>query len=137
MLQRLQKKLSANAHAVSVRIGVVHGFLAYIAVVVDSNYDFHTVLVDAGNGKVLTSAQMSTEAMMMCNGIMMGPGTGMMFGHPTMSVIKGPEMMFGHPLKHNESTFFESVRELDFAAIYVRCINYETGAYIYQFLLMA
>jgi hypothetical protein len=47
-----------------VRIGVVHGFLVYMALVVDSNNNFHGVLVDAGNGKVLVSTQMSTMAMM-------------------------------------------------------------------------
>jgi uncharacterized membrane protein YkoI len=70
-----EKTVGANAHAISVRIGVVHGFLVYIALVVDSNYGFHTVLVDARNGKVLSSVQMSTAA-----GKMIGPGTGMMFG---------------------------------------------------------
>ena len=36
--------------------------VVYIALVVDSNYGFHTVLVDAGNGKVLGTIQMSTAA---------------------------------------------------------------------------
>ena len=75
-----EKAMGANTHAVSVRIGVVHGFLVYIALVIDSNYGLHTVLVDAGNGKVLSSAQMSSAAMMMSHGMMIGPGTGMMFG---------------------------------------------------------
>ncbi|MGC1933106.1 MAG: hypothetical protein WA667_29390 [Candidatus Nitrosopolaris sp.] len=96
-----EKAVGANAHAVSVRIGVVHGFLVYIALVVDSNYGFHTVLVDAGNGKVLSSAQMSIAAMMMRarNGMMTGSGTGITFGHPsnTTGVIRGPGMMIGHP----------------------------------------
>jgi hypothetical protein len=51
--------------------------VVYIALVVDSNYGFHTVLVDAGNGKVLGTIQMSTAA-----GRMIGPGTEMMFGQP-------------------------------------------------------
>jgi hypothetical protein len=67
--------VGANAHAVSVRIGVVHGFLVYIALIVDSNYGFHTVLVGVGNGKVLSFTQMSTAT-----GKMIGPGTGIMFG---------------------------------------------------------
>ena len=56
--------MGANAHAGAVRIGVVHGFLVYMALVVDSNNNFHGVLVDAGNGKVLASIQMSMTAMM-------------------------------------------------------------------------
>ena len=73
--------MGANAHAPAVRIGVVHGLLVYMALVVDSNNNFHGVLVDAGNGKVLASTQMSMMAMMQSGmGItlmgpdMMGPG---------------------------------------------------------------
>jgi uncharacterized membrane protein YkoI len=82
-----EKAVGANAHAVAVRIGVVHGFLLYMALVVDSNNNFHGVLVDAGNGKVLASTQMSMAAMeqsgmginlmdpgMMQHGMMQGPG---------------------------------------------------------------
>jgi hypothetical protein len=53
-----EKAVGANAHAVAVRIGAVHGFLGYIALVIDSNNNFHGVLVDPGNGKVLASNQM-------------------------------------------------------------------------------
>jgi uncharacterized membrane protein YkoI len=79
-----EKAVGANAHATAVRIGVVHGFLVYMALVVDSNNNFHGVLVDAGNGKVLASTQMSMAAMMNSGmGInLMGPGMGMMMGHP-------------------------------------------------------
>ena len=94
-----EKAVGANAHAAAVRIGVVHGFLVYMALVVDSNNNFH-VLVDAGNGKVLASTQMSMMAMMQSGmGInlmgpgMMGPGMGMM--QPGM--MKSPAMMMGHP----------------------------------------
>ena len=77
-----EKAVGANAHAVAVRIGVVHGFLVYMALVLDSNYGFHGVLVDAGNGKVLASIQMSMAAAMMQSGMGMGMmGPGMMTGH--------------------------------------------------------
>jgi hypothetical protein len=85
-----EKAVGANAHAAAVRIGVVHGFLVYMALVIDSNYGFHGVLVDAGNGKVLSSAQMSMAAMMR-NGMMMGPSMGMMMG-PSMGMMMGPSM---------------------------------------------
>ena len=68
-----EKAIGANAHAVAVRIGVFHGFLVYMALVVDSNNNFHGVLVDAGNGKVLASTQMSMAAMMQSGMGMMGP----------------------------------------------------------------
>jgi hypothetical protein len=94
-----EKAVGANAHAAAVKIGVVHGFLVYMALVVDSNNNFHGVLVDAGNGKVLASTQMSMAAMEQSGmGInlmgpgMMGPGMGMM--QPGMM---GPGMMMGHP----------------------------------------
>jgi len=54
-----QKAVGGNAHTAAVRIGVVYGFLVYKAVVVDSNYDCHDILVDAGNGKVLATVQRS------------------------------------------------------------------------------
>lgn len=75
-----------SAHAVSVRLAVVHGFLVYRALVVDSNYAFHTVLVDAGDGKVLSSAPLA-----MPNGMMSGSGTGITLGHAsnTSGVSKG------------------------------------------------
>ena len=77
-----EKAVGANAHAVAVRIGVVHGFLVYMALVLDSNYGFHGVLVDAGNGKVLASIQMSMAAAMMQSGMGMGMmGPGMMMEH--------------------------------------------------------
>ena len=53
-----------------------------MAVVLDSNNNFHGVLVDAGNGKVLASTQMSMMAMMQMG--MMGPGMGMM--GPSMGI---------------------------------------------------
>jgi hypothetical protein len=59
-----EKAVGPNAHAAAVRIGVVHGFLVYMALIIDSNYIFHAVLVDAGNGKVLASTQMSNAEMM-------------------------------------------------------------------------
>jgi hypothetical protein len=54
-----EKAVGANAHTAAVRIGVVYGFLVYKALVVDSNYGCHDILVDAGNGKVLATVQRS------------------------------------------------------------------------------
>ena len=79
-----EKAAGPNTHAVAVRIGVVHGFLVYMALVIDSSNNFHGVLVDPGNGKVLASTQMSIAGMMRGGmgmigpGMMMGPGMGMM-----------------------------------------------------------
>jgi hypothetical protein len=59
-----EKTVGPNSHAVSVRIGVVRGFVVYIALVSDFNHGIHSVLVDAGNGKVLSSTQLSITPMM-------------------------------------------------------------------------
>src|SRR5947208_3848228 len=121
-----EKAVGANAHAAAVRIGVVHGFLVYMALVLDRNNNFHGLLVDPGTGKVLASTQMSMAAMMQMGMMgpgmgmmgpgmgmmgpgmgmmgpgmgMMGPGTGMMgpgTGMMQHGMIQGPGMMTGHP----------------------------------------
>ena len=82
---------------------MVHGFLVYRALVVDSNYDFHTVVVDAGNGNVLSSAPLSVANTLMSNGMMSGSGssnTGSTFGHASNKGssntlgLKGPTQSF-------------------------------------------
>jgi hypothetical protein len=104
-----EKAVGANAHAAAVRIGVVHGFLVYLALVIDSSNNFHGVIVDPGNGKVLASNPVSFATMGTLmgggGGGMMGPGPGMM--GPGMSgfspgimqhgMMKGPGMMMGRP----------------------------------------
>ena len=58
-----EKTVGPNSHAVSVRIGVVHGFVVYIALVSNVNHSIYRVLVDAGNGKALSSAQLPSVPM--------------------------------------------------------------------------
>src|SRR5262249_49082504 len=58
-----EKTVGPNSHAVSVRIGVVKGFVVYIALVSDVNHSIYRVLVDAGNGKALGSAQLPSVPM--------------------------------------------------------------------------
>ena len=40
----------------------------YTVWIVDGNYNFHRVVVDAGNGKILSSQQISKEGAMMIHG---------------------------------------------------------------------
>ena len=54
-----EKTLSSNAHAVAANLGQENGFLVYTIWVVDSNYNFHRIVVDAGNGHILTSQNMA------------------------------------------------------------------------------
>jgi len=72
-----EKAVGTNAHSIAVRIGIVHGFLVYMALVHDMNSGtFHGVLVDPGNGKVLASTPISSAALgtIMGGSSMMGPG---------------------------------------------------------------
>src|SRR5689334_12149472 len=67
------KSVGGNSSAVAGFIHPENGFLVYNVIVLDANNNIHRVIVDAGNGKVLSSQSMS-----MMN--MIGPGMGMM-GH--------------------------------------------------------
>jgi hypothetical protein len=91
-----EKSVGSNAHTVAARIGTVHGFLVYMALVYDTNAGtFHGVLVDPGNGKVLASTPIPM-GMMMGGGGMMGLG---MMGPGMMGpgMMKGPGMMGAYP----------------------------------------
>jgi hypothetical protein len=77
-----------NSHAVAAHIGDVNGYLVYTIFVLDPNMNFNTVIVDPGNGQVLSSKQMSMEEHSMMHKGMMGPG---MMGPGMM----GPPEMLG------------------------------------------
>ena len=70
-----QTAVGANSHVISAHLGVVNGFLVYVAHVVDANNNIHRVIVDAGNGKVLSNIQFP-----IAGGIAHPEGRGM-FGH--------------------------------------------------------
>jgi hypothetical protein len=58
-----EKVIGTNAHSIAVRIGIVHGFLVYMALVHDLNSGtFYGVLVDPRNGKVLASTPFPFKA---------------------------------------------------------------------------
>ena len=92
-----EKAVGANAHAAAVRIGAVHGFLVYMAFIVDSNNNFHGVLVDPGNGKVLSSSLVSMAALMRGGMGMMGPGMGMMGPGVHQGMMMHSPGMMGRP----------------------------------------
>src|SRR5215204_5049845 len=70
-----------NSHAVAAHIGDVNGYLVYTIFVLDPNMNFNTIIVDPGNGKVLSTKQISMEEHLMMHKGMMGPG---MIGPPEM-----------------------------------------------------
>lgn len=54
-----ERAAGSNSHAVAANLGQENGFLVYTVWVADSNYNFHRIVVDAGNGNILTSQNMS------------------------------------------------------------------------------
>jgi hypothetical protein len=74
-----------NSSAVAAFIHPERGFLVYNVFVLDSSNNIHRVIVDPGNGKILSNQQMSMMDMMS----MMHPSMRMMMGGPSMGMM-GP-----------------------------------------------
>jgi len=91
----------SNSSAVAAFIHPENGFLVYNVLVLDSSNNIHRVLVDPGNGKVLSNQPMSMmEMMFMMHPPSMGMGSMMMGGGgPGMGMMMGPpnDMMMGQP----------------------------------------
>jgi hypothetical protein len=82
----------SNSSAVAAFIHPERGFIVYDVFVLDSNDNIHRVIVDPGNGRVLSNQPMSLMAMMS----MMHPSMGMsgMMGHGMMmqhGMMGGPQ----------------------------------------------
>ena len=73
----------SNSSAVAAFIHPERGFLVYDVFVLDTNNNVHRVIVDPGNGKVLSNQPMSLMDMMAMMHPSMGMG-GMMLGGPGM-----------------------------------------------------
>jgi uncharacterized membrane protein YkoI len=84
-----------GSHAVAAHIDEQNGYLVYNVMVIDPSMNFSKVIVDPGNGQVLSSKQISKEEHMRMHG-MLGPG---MMGHNMMmgppGGMTGGEMMKG------------------------------------------
>ncbi len=90
-----EKTIGNSSHAVEAHFGMANGYLVYTVWVIDGSYNFHKVIVDAGNGKVLSNQPVSKTGSMMMHGMMMwGDGGGMMMQH-------GPSMMMRGSSSHN------------------------------------
>jgi hypothetical protein len=90
-----------NSSAVAAFIHPENGFLVYDVLVLDSNNNIHKVIVDPGNGRVLSNQQMSMMDMMfmmhhgmgmMQHNMMMGGGQGL-----GMGMMGGPRASGGWP----------------------------------------
>src|SRR5918912_1594977 len=90
----------SNSSAVAAFIHPENGFLVYNILVLDSSNNIHRVIVDPGNGKVLSNQPMSMMEMMLMMHPSMGMGSMMMGGvGPGMGMMMGPpnDMMMGQP----------------------------------------
>jgi hypothetical protein len=91
-----------DSHAVSAELGEEGTFLVYNIMVINPSMNFSKVIVDPGNGEVLSSEQISKEQHMKMHGKdkqgMMGPGM-MMRGQEEMMRMGPPGgmMMGGYP----------------------------------------
>jgi hypothetical protein len=88
-----------GSHAASAELGENNGYLVYNIMVIDPSMNFSKVVVDPGNGEVLSSKQLSKEEHMMMHemggrDMMMGPG--MMMGGPG-KMMKHDRMGMGPP----------------------------------------
>jgi uncharacterized membrane protein YkoI len=82
----------SNSSAIAAFIHPERGFLVYQVCVLDSNDNIHRVIVDPGDGKVLSNQPMSMMDMM----TMMHPSMGMGMMGPGMGMMMGPRMMMQH-----------------------------------------
>ncbi|HET7149281.1 MAG TPA: hypothetical protein VFI73_12365 [Candidatus Nitrosopolaris sp.] len=98
-----EKAVGPNSHVISAHLGVVNGFLVYSARVVDSSNNIHRVIVDAGNGKVLSTIQLPFANVLIhpggrgmfghyCGGGMYGHSKGFFSGHRGLNNNVGPSM---------------------------------------------
>jgi hypothetical protein len=76
----------SNASAVAAFIHPENGFLVYDVLVLDSSNNIHRVIVDPGNGKVLSNQQISMMKMMSMMHTSMGM-RGMMMGGASMGMM--------------------------------------------------
>ena len=100
-----QSTVGANSHVISAHLGVVNGFLVYVAHVVDANNNIHRVIIDAGNGKVLSNIQLPFAGGIIHpygrgmfghywgnGGGIYGHSRGLLFGHRGLNGNAGPRM---------------------------------------------
>jgi hypothetical protein len=87
---------SVGNSSVAAHIDEQNGYLVYNVMVIDPSMNFSKVIVDPGNGQVLSSKQISKEEHMRMHGMMgpgmMGPG---MVGHTMMMGPMHQGMMRG------------------------------------------
>ena len=88
-----EKAVGLNSHGKSAHIRIVNGCLVYTVHAADANNNIHRVIVNAGNGKVLSSQQLPFGNSLvhphvighgMQHGMFTYPRSAGMFSHPGM-----------------------------------------------------
>ena len=98
-----EKSVGPTSHVISAHLRVVNGYLVYTAHVVDASNNIHRVIVDAGNGKVLSTIQLPIANASLqpggrgmlghyCGGGMEGHSQGFLSGHRGLNNNIGPSM---------------------------------------------
>ena len=85
-----QNELGNNSRVVAGHLDIVNGYLIYTICAIDSDMNIHRLIVDAGNGNVLSSSKLSWQNMMMNPGMM---GMGNMMMNSNMMGMMNPGMM--------------------------------------------
>ena len=85
-----EKSVGPSSHALSAHIGIVNGYLIYSVQIVDPNNNIHWVIVDAGNGKVLSSQQAPFGNPLMRPHIIGPGGQQGIFTHPRGGIFTHP-----------------------------------------------
>jgi hypothetical protein len=67
-----EAKLGNNSRVIAANLGHENGYLTYTIFASDPDANIHRLVIDPGNGKILSSSKLSWQNMMRFNG-MMGP----------------------------------------------------------------
>jgi hypothetical protein len=78
-----QTQVGNDSRVVSAHLDVVNGYVTYTVCAIDPDMTIHRIVIDAGNGNVLSSSNLSWQDIMKFGHMMMGPN------------MMGPNMM-GH-----------------------------------------
>jgi hypothetical protein len=89
----VQNQAGNKSNVVAAHLDVANGYLTYTVIAVDHDANIHKFVIDAGNGKVLSSSKLSLQNMMMFGEMMGHNMMGSMMGHNMMGSMMGHNMM--------------------------------------------
>ena len=81
-----QTEVGNDSRVVSAHLDVINGYVTYTVCAIDPGMTIHRIVIDAGNGNVLSSSNLSWQDMMKFGHMMMGPN---MIGPNMMGHMRG------------------------------------------------